>query len=233
MRKREPHAPAREQAGSKSIPFAAGYDSVVTIPPGLLNYYEFLELLDERKILDTGSVNHVSIIASTPAFPQILIKGYFDPEGTSLTENAEDPNNFEWSAKFIVSSTYPAFNSATKLRALFQQMTGKSTVGRVIVDPSGLRRDSFGNIMTGAEATAAIRRSLSIPNPQSDLLHRPPPGVDPRGSSPADVSWRSSRTGTLPADSEARRDLEGAARDARSAAERGVTLGPTDTSRSR
>jgi hypothetical protein len=184
-----------------SVANPAGFDSITTIPPGLLNFYEFVEMLDEPKILDTGSMNFVSIIASTPMFPQLVLKGFFNPEGVSWSESKDDPNDFEWSAQFTVTQTFPAINSGRRLRSTFEQLSGKSVIGNVLVGPTGRRL----NINGTPDMSASGRASSSATDPRGATdtqRYHPPGGVNPTGGRAQDVAWRNSavNSGRISAD---------------------------------
>lgn len=180
---------------------AVGSTSVTTIPPGLLNFYEFVEMLDEPKILDDGSMNFVSIIASTPMFPQLVLKGYFNPEGLSWSENDQEPNAFDWTSQFTVVHTYPAINSGRRLRAVFEQLSGKSPVGMILTDRNGRRLDLSRNPDQTSTGRAS-NRSAEPRGATDTQRYHPPNGVNPTGGRAQDVAWRdaAARDGRISAD---------------------------------
>lgn len=97
------------QAGN-IMPMETG-TSDLKIPPGLHNFYTFLELVDEQKIISTGDgfgqTNFVYIWYNSLIFPQITLAGLFTPEGPSWTDGSQDPANMTWSANFTVYHSYP------------------------------------------------------------------------------------------------------------------------------
>lgn len=133
-------------AGKVKASMNGAGELVTTIPPGLLNFYEFIEMMDEPIALDDGSPNYITIIASTPMFPQLVIKCFANPDGLQWAENDQEPNSFDWTQAFTIISTYPELNSGQKLRSMFESMSGKSAVNSVLVDHRGLRRDAEGNV---------------------------------------------------------------------------------------
>lgn len=157
-------------------------ETVTTIPPGLLNFYEFFEMIDEPTTLDDGSMNYTTIIASTTMFPQLVLKGFFNPDSLSFAETAEDPNNVEWTCAFTVTSTYPEITSSRKLRAVFESMSGKSSVNMVLMDKRGLRRDSEGNV------------DINRPGPNT----RTPPRAGPNPDGPSPATTNTPNTATTP-----------------------------------
>lgn len=96
-------------------------DETPRVPGGLQNFYEFLQLVDEQKILDDGSVNYVYIMYNSRIFPNITLAGLFTPEGTSWTDSAQEPNQVgSWSAQFTVYDSFPRLNDYEALVKFFQ-----------------------------------------------------------------------------------------------------------------
>jgi hypothetical protein len=92
-----------------------------TTPEGLYNFYEFLQLVDEQKILDDGSVNYCYIMYNSRIFPNITLAGLFTPEGASWTDSADDPNAVQnWSANFTIYDSYPRLNDLNALDKFFR-----------------------------------------------------------------------------------------------------------------
>jgi hypothetical protein len=108
----------------------------IVVPPGLMNFYEYIELKDEPKILDTGAANYVSIIACSPMFPQIVLQGYINPEGFSFSENADDLGGVTWNDSFTIVHTYPEMR-ASNLQAVFQSFSGQDAVTNLLRDAQG------------------------------------------------------------------------------------------------
>jgi hypothetical protein len=92
------------------------------VPPGLKNFYEFLELIDTQKILDSGDVNLVYLIYNSRIFPNMTLAGLFTPDGVSWTDSATDPNQVtSWSATFTVYDSFPRLNDNAALIKMFEQ----------------------------------------------------------------------------------------------------------------
>lgn len=91
------------------------------VPPGLDNFYEFIQLIDEQKILDSGDVNFVYIVYNSRIFPSLTLAGLFTPEGMSWTDSSDDPNQVNsWTANFTVYDSFPKLNDLNALARFFQ-----------------------------------------------------------------------------------------------------------------
>ncbi len=91
------------------------------VPPGLSNFYQFLSLVDEQKILDDGTINFVYIMYNSRIFPNLTLAGLFTPEGVSWTDTSQDPNQVDsWSANFTIYDSYPRLHDLETLMSFFQ-----------------------------------------------------------------------------------------------------------------
>ena len=91
------------------------------VPPGLDNFYEFLALVDEQKILDNGDVNYCYIIYNSRMFPNITLAGLFTPDGVTWTDTSDDPNQVNaWTANFTIYDSYPRIHDPETLRNFFR-----------------------------------------------------------------------------------------------------------------
>lgn len=135
----------------------------IVVPPGLMNFYEYIELKDEPKILDTGAANYVSIIACSPMFPQIVLQGYINPEGFSFSENADDLGGVTWNDSFTIVHTYPEMR-ASNLQAVFQAFSGQDAVTNLLRNAQGQTQlVNLANTLVGGVDLS----SLSGPYPTS------------------------------------------------------------------
>ena len=93
-----------------------------TIAPGLNNFYQFLQLVDQSKISVNGEPNTIHILYRSNIFPSMVIEGMFDPQMiVQFTDNSENPWKIEsWSANFTIYSTIPKFRSFSDLKQMFQ-----------------------------------------------------------------------------------------------------------------
>jgi hypothetical protein len=96
--------------------------SGTTIAPGLNNFYQFLQLVDQSKISVNGEPNTIHILYRSNIFPSMVITGLFDPQMVvQFTDNSDNPWKIEsWSANFTIYSTIPKFKSFTDLKQMFQ-----------------------------------------------------------------------------------------------------------------
>ena len=85
------------------------------IAPGLINFYDFLKLLDAPKLTANGRTNHVVIKYNSTIFPSLTLIGQFEPEGTKFNDSASDPTNISsWSCSFIVNDSNPRLSDNTR-----------------------------------------------------------------------------------------------------------------------
>ena len=90
---------------------------VAALPSGLFDFYEFFEILNEEKILPDGRPNFVLIAYHSLVYPEMMLRGFFNPEGITFSEDAQQPTELTWNATFKVRSTEPPFyNSSALLR---------------------------------------------------------------------------------------------------------------------
>lgn len=95
-------------------------------PPGLGNFFDFLDLLDRPDVTADGSPNYINIVYATPLFGQrgIWLQGFFAEDGVSWVDNAENPNQVSsWGATFLVFNSQPGFN---RLLENFEMLTTTS-----------------------------------------------------------------------------------------------------------
>lgn len=99
------------EGGSKVI------SEAISLPPGLLDFYDFFEILNQPKILSDGRPNFVFIAYHSLVYPEIFMRGFFNPEGLQFTEDSQNPANLSWSAGFKIRSTEPPFWNSHQLIA--------------------------------------------------------------------------------------------------------------------
>lgn len=94
-------------------------EAQVQMPTGLQNYYDFIDLVNDSRILDDGTsarrANVVYIMYTSKVYPSMVLAGMFDPSGISLTEQATDPNQIQWTCNFTVYDSYPRFDRGDEL----------------------------------------------------------------------------------------------------------------------
>jgi hypothetical protein len=113
----------------KSIPPKGGFASELDVymPEGLDNFYHFMSLVDETKILTpSGNPNFVTITHHSEVFPSLILTGFFDPSTPiTVSESTEDTAHITWEAKFLVHYSEPRFNSASFAKTFSQYFTNQ------------------------------------------------------------------------------------------------------------
>lgn len=97
------------------------------VPPGLLNFYEFLELIDQPALLGTSENRHV-IVMYTRAFPLMRFEGYFTGEPITWQESAtstDGGNQIVWQANFQVYKSFPRITNASMLERVYSSWVQK------------------------------------------------------------------------------------------------------------
>ena len=94
-------------------------EAVKNIPIGIQNLYAMFSLIDERRIRKTSekkiskhidgsqTENRALLIVSTPAFPRLVLHGWFGEDGLKFSESADEPGCFNMDFSFIVTETEP------------------------------------------------------------------------------------------------------------------------------
>lgn len=91
-----------------------------SLPFGLMDFYDFFDILNQPKILSDGRPNFVYIAYHSLVYPEIFLRGFFEPDGISFSEDAGNPASLTWTAKFKIRSTEPPFWSPAQLAAAWQ-----------------------------------------------------------------------------------------------------------------
>lgn len=83
----------------------------VAVPYGLQDFYYFMQLINQPPImpsgLNEGKHNYLWVYYSSLQFPNIVLKGFIEPEGISWSDTADAPNSFTWSASMAVYESVP------------------------------------------------------------------------------------------------------------------------------
>lgn len=99
---------------------SSGGRGTVALPPGLLDFYDFFDILNQPKILSDGRTNYVFIAYHSLVFPEVFMRGLFTPEGLSFQEDSQNPAEISWSATFKIKSTEPQFWNTSQLVAAWR-----------------------------------------------------------------------------------------------------------------
>lgn len=100
--------PAGENAGST--------------PPGLYDFYNFLQLLNSPRKLSDGSANWHVVEYTSRIFPQITLRGWFAPEGVSMPDAPDNGFGLQWTATMQVHQTTPPLWNLKELSSVFGTM---------------------------------------------------------------------------------------------------------------
>lgn len=103
---------------------------VIGLPPGLLDFYDFFEILDQPKILSDGRPNFVLIAYHSLIYPEIFMRGFFNPEGLQFSEDAQNPANLTWTSTFKIRSTEPNFWNKEQLLSAWLSASTPPTGGK-------------------------------------------------------------------------------------------------------
>lgn len=75
---------------------------------GLLNFYDFMQIVDAPRLTEQGEINYVVIRYHSSLFPKLTLLGMIDPAGIRFTDSASNPHEVSsWSVDFIVQDTQP------------------------------------------------------------------------------------------------------------------------------
>jgi hypothetical protein len=108
------------------------------VPDGLNNFYEFMALVDEVKVLDDGRANLCYIDYNSLIFPKIRLWGFFTPNGINFADKSSNPATVNsWTASFTVYKSEP-------------------NLGRNIATANG----GFGQV-SGSEAGKALKTAFT------------------------------------------------------------------------
>lgn len=89
------------------LPYSQGSGSD-RVSQGMLNFYDFMNIVDAPRLTTQGEVNYVTIRYHSTLFPKLTLLGMFDPSGIRFTDSASSPHEVQsWSVDFIVQDTQP------------------------------------------------------------------------------------------------------------------------------
>jgi hypothetical protein len=94
------------------------------VPPGLKDFYKFLELCNEPPLMASGRENFDVIVHTGIVFPSIVLKGWLTPEGTAWQENTTEGFTHNWTAKMEVVSSVPRLHDAAELTKMYAAYSG-------------------------------------------------------------------------------------------------------------
>lgn len=102
-------------------PFAFS-DPAKIIPPGLGNFYDFINILNQPDINPDGSPNFVVIEYVSMIFPSLTLYGFFSQEGVQWSDQADNPLSIpNWGASFVVFRSTPTLFDRSGLDSVYLQ----------------------------------------------------------------------------------------------------------------
>jgi len=135
-----------------------------SITPGLNNFYEFMSLVDEVKVLDDGRANLCYIDYNSLVFPKIRLWGFWQPSGISFSDKAENHaqvNN--WTASFTVYKSFPELGRtvATNNQSTVDGQLAGASLRSMYNNRSGFtysnrRSENFGLLQDAAVTAQAV-----------------------------------------------------------------------------
>ena len=96
----------------------------VKMAHGLVDFHYFLDLINQPPIIPDGAKagahNYVWIFYTSLMFPDLLLKGYIDPQGISFTEDAEQGAEVQWDASILVHESSPNIFSPSEMITTYE-----------------------------------------------------------------------------------------------------------------
>lgn len=127
------------------------------VPPGLYNFYRFLDLIDQPKLAGAYENRHI-IIMYTRVFPTLRLEGFFTEEPITFAESDKDANQLNWTATFQVYRTFPKIQSSRLMTSMYREFVRSSSL-REAIDMGRLSRLT----QTGDIFSAGIDELAAIP----------------------------------------------------------------------
>jgi hypothetical protein len=96
----------------------------VAVPYGLDDFYNFMDLLNQPPLVpsgdDEGKRNYTWVFYTSLQFPQMVLRGFFDPAGVTWPDASESPTSFSWTADFTVFDASPNIWDRDELTTSYQ-----------------------------------------------------------------------------------------------------------------
>lgn len=98
------------------------------VPPGLIDFYSFMELIDQPMLLGAAPNFH-RIYHHSRVFPNLMMEGFFTEDSFSFNEVVTDGNTIQWEATFQIYRTVPPLNSFMKLHDSYTDFIASGNYG--------------------------------------------------------------------------------------------------------
>jgi len=90
------------------LPYTSNGNHEKRVSQGMLNFYDFMNIVDAPRLTEKGEINYVTIRYHSTLFPKLTLLGMIDPSGIRFTDSASSPHEVQsWSVDFIVQDTQP------------------------------------------------------------------------------------------------------------------------------
>ena len=162
------------------------YDNIASaiasprVPPGLMDFYDFLELLNVGALMGSAANYHI-IRHHSRVFPDLMMYGFFTEDSMSFSELATDGNTLQWSATFQIYRMVPNFSSASQMENVYtnwitssaqDEAYGQDNVTRYLYgeglgDVPGTMPS--GQPKTGPNAAGAVKTVASSPQKTNNI----------------------------------------------------------------
>lgn len=91
-----------------------------SVPQGLGNFYDFVELLNQPNVTSGGFPNYVLIDYVSLMFPSLHLEGFFTEEGVQWDDSSDNPNHIgNWGASFMVFASQPDITQSEDLKNIW------------------------------------------------------------------------------------------------------------------
>lgn len=91
-----------------------------SLPPGLDNFYRFLNLVDQGSLAGTGANSHIVYYRSR-VFPSLRLEGFFTPDSLTFNDSSQNGNTVTWQATLMVHRVTPKLSNYTLMRGLYTE----------------------------------------------------------------------------------------------------------------
>lgn len=107
-----------------------GSNRTAGVPYGLDDFYYFMQLINQPPLMPAGLAvdftgemegdrNYTYVYYSTHLFPNVVLKGYIEAEGISISEEAEGVVSRTWEATMKVHRMSPDISETAALRSAY------------------------------------------------------------------------------------------------------------------
>lgn len=180
------------------------------VPPGLYDFYRFLNLIDQPKLAGAYENRHI-IIMHTRIFPILRLEGFFTEEPVTFAESNKDANQLNWTATFQVYRTFPRIQSARMLTSVYKEFIREDAFSEAVNMRRLRRLDETGDLFS-----AGIDDLAPIPAGGGQSSRTTSTGAGPFSAGITSRTSKGGRTGRNASTVQTKPSLGGALSDAHS-----------------